>query len=456
MGNGVNITARLQTYAKPRGLCVSQTIFDVVKARLSLHATFLGPLYLKNIHEPVPAYQLTLQAEPDVYPCSTGEPTYTRPISVDALLSQAVRNLTTADQSLRIKKLVFATYQQAWENDRTVLAQFDLPSLLMFLRERYPTLSSLESQFQRVVLGLNRQDIYAEVAALILRELQPWYERSLRPTPQALQNDTTVLTLRSLDERCRLVTQNLQRHGDFLRLRKLLYCLCHNIWENNPTVLDQVDCCALIQQVLQLAPQSQDLRYHLGRVTKRLNRPRQYTHLANQLIEQFQVLYLDQPAGAQLSTPAGSDSQDSAPDHTVVTPLPRASATPGEFTQLQSALAQLPPKAVPASCQGKSPVQGRDRALLFDLRVDILQYVNPLRAKILLYSCLHGPFGYTPQDWADLSHTTLDDLLRQIFDYCPNFGDLDSKLTITAHCLGQSSESMPVASTIIQAMRAYY
>ncbi|MGB5971745.1 MAG: adenylate/guanylate cyclase domain-containing protein, partial [Nodosilinea sp.] len=63
MGNGVNITARLQTYAKPRGLCVSRTIYDVVKARLNLHASFLGPLHLKNIEEPVPAYRLALHSE---------------------------------------------------------------------------------------------------------------------------------------------------------------------------------------------------------------------------------------------------------------------------------------------------------------------------------------------------------------------------------------------------------
>ncbi|HEY9736359.1 MAG TPA: adenylate/guanylate cyclase domain-containing protein, partial [Trichocoleus sp.] len=56
MGNGVNIAARLQTYAKPGGLCISQTIYDVVKSRLRLNANFLGPLKLKNIEEPVPSY----------------------------------------------------------------------------------------------------------------------------------------------------------------------------------------------------------------------------------------------------------------------------------------------------------------------------------------------------------------------------------------------------------------
>ena len=58
MGNGVNIAARLQTEAEPGGICISQTVYDVVKSRLSLNATYVGPLSLKNIQEPVPAYQI--------------------------------------------------------------------------------------------------------------------------------------------------------------------------------------------------------------------------------------------------------------------------------------------------------------------------------------------------------------------------------------------------------------
>lgn len=58
MGNGVNIAARLQAEAEPWGICMSQTVYDVVKSRVSLNATYLGPLQLKNIHETVPAYQI--------------------------------------------------------------------------------------------------------------------------------------------------------------------------------------------------------------------------------------------------------------------------------------------------------------------------------------------------------------------------------------------------------------
>ncbi|MDX2213721.1 MAG: protein kinase [Oculatellaceae cyanobacterium bins.114] len=59
MGNGVNIAARLQTCAKPGGICISQTVFDVVNNQLSLNAEYLGELELKNIQNPIPAYSIT-------------------------------------------------------------------------------------------------------------------------------------------------------------------------------------------------------------------------------------------------------------------------------------------------------------------------------------------------------------------------------------------------------------
>ncbi|MGA7935590.1 MAG: adenylate/guanylate cyclase domain-containing protein, partial [Kovacikia sp.] len=58
MGSGVNIAARLQNKADPGGICISQTVYDVVKNQLELKATYLGPQELKNIRDPVPAYQI--------------------------------------------------------------------------------------------------------------------------------------------------------------------------------------------------------------------------------------------------------------------------------------------------------------------------------------------------------------------------------------------------------------
>jgi class 3 adenylate cyclase len=63
MGDGVNIAARLQTQAEPGGVCISQTVYDVVKNRLAVQATFLGARELKNIREAIPVYQILLEAQ---------------------------------------------------------------------------------------------------------------------------------------------------------------------------------------------------------------------------------------------------------------------------------------------------------------------------------------------------------------------------------------------------------
>ncbi len=63
MGDGVNIAARLQAEAQPGGICISQTVYDVVKNKLALHVTRLGPRELKNISQAIPIYRLLLEAQ---------------------------------------------------------------------------------------------------------------------------------------------------------------------------------------------------------------------------------------------------------------------------------------------------------------------------------------------------------------------------------------------------------
>lgn len=63
MGDGVNIAARLQAEAHPGGICISQTVYDVVKNKLELHVTRLGPRELKNISQAIPIYRLLLDAQ---------------------------------------------------------------------------------------------------------------------------------------------------------------------------------------------------------------------------------------------------------------------------------------------------------------------------------------------------------------------------------------------------------
>ncbi|MEZ2278031.1 MAG: AAA-like domain-containing protein [Microcoleus sp.] len=57
-GAGVNLAARLEGKAEPGGICISETIYQVVKTHLSLNVIDLGMQELKGIPEPVRLYKL--------------------------------------------------------------------------------------------------------------------------------------------------------------------------------------------------------------------------------------------------------------------------------------------------------------------------------------------------------------------------------------------------------------
>jgi TolB-like protein len=74
MGDGVNITARLESICPPNGICLSEDAYRQVKGRLDLAVSDLGERQLKNIAEPMRVYSLQIgvpaQAKPASAPSS--------------------------------------------------------------------------------------------------------------------------------------------------------------------------------------------------------------------------------------------------------------------------------------------------------------------------------------------------------------------------------------------------
>jgi adenylate cyclase len=62
-GDGVNIAARLQSIAKPGGVCISGATYDQVRKVLPVTFVDLGARQVKNIQEPVRAYQVNAPGE---------------------------------------------------------------------------------------------------------------------------------------------------------------------------------------------------------------------------------------------------------------------------------------------------------------------------------------------------------------------------------------------------------
>jgi adenylate cyclase len=82
-GEGVNVAARLEALAEPGGICISRSVYDQVRNRLTVGYDFIGEQSVKNISEPVPVYRVQFDGaargdrrKPDrSHPLPIGDPT---------------------------------------------------------------------------------------------------------------------------------------------------------------------------------------------------------------------------------------------------------------------------------------------------------------------------------------------------------------------------------------------
>ena len=62
-GDGVNVAARVEGLADAGGICISGTVFDHVRTKLSVGYEYLGEQTVKNIAEPVRVYRVLMEPE---------------------------------------------------------------------------------------------------------------------------------------------------------------------------------------------------------------------------------------------------------------------------------------------------------------------------------------------------------------------------------------------------------
>jgi TolB-like protein len=70
-GDGINIAARVEGLAQAGGICISGTVYDSVKNKLTLAYGYLGEQSVKNISEPVRVYRVLMEPDPDGPPVGT-------------------------------------------------------------------------------------------------------------------------------------------------------------------------------------------------------------------------------------------------------------------------------------------------------------------------------------------------------------------------------------------------
>ncbi|WP_297085636.1 protein kinase [Thermoleptolyngbya sp. C42_A2020_037] len=88
-GQAVTVATRLQEEAAPRGICMSQAVYDSVKSRISLSASYVGSLKLKNLQEAIQAYQITPAVPANVTP--GGSPIEESELTLGTLINSRYR-----------------------------------------------------------------------------------------------------------------------------------------------------------------------------------------------------------------------------------------------------------------------------------------------------------------------------------------------------------------------------
>jgi adenylate cyclase len=72
LGDGVNVAARLQAVAEPGGICISGSVYDQIRNKLSLSFTSLGEQFFKNIPQPVRTFSISGAEGLGALPTSSG------------------------------------------------------------------------------------------------------------------------------------------------------------------------------------------------------------------------------------------------------------------------------------------------------------------------------------------------------------------------------------------------
>ena len=513
MGNGVNIAARLQSEADPGGICISQTVYDVVRSGLNLETHYLGPRELKNIQQVVPIYKILLEPE------SQGS----------KAITSVAQTLEQNDNIRRIKKLLLYVCRSVWESDPNKVAGLNLPTLLRELLKLSPTVDRLEKILETAVKTLSKPAEYAAIAELILQEAPQLY--AVQDQLDASQISLPTLpTPAAGPTRYEQLAEEIDYLSTSIRAKKLIFYVCRNHWENDPTRLNSVPLADLIADLHRLAPTPDQLRPLIDRFVQTLSKQVEYGLIANVIVDRLQRLYqpesevaLPSPApegerglyeaiAQQLETEQNwlrikklmlyvcrqQWESDTAALNSISTvrlaqelhqlaptseqlelalsSVVRTLNKQAEYAEIARAivhhLGQLyphyQPQPQPAAAQlvpnlpatSPPPATQLNPAVpffsLLDARLGIMRHTNPLRAKIVVFSALHHSFTFEEQDWLNLKMHELDGLLQQLLATCQTYTDLEAVLYRAARQLQDSDENVPTATAVIKCLRAFY
>ena len=315
------------------------------------------------------------------------------PLVMSLPFDEVAQDLAQEQNLVRIKKLLIYICTQVWENDRHRLDQVSLLNLLQELRAIASTSELLQSRLNVAVHSLSKAAEYSLVSNVIMSHVSRLYP------------DTDVQRGLVDEKVYGAIAQGLEQNVSGDRIKKLLLLACKSIWVTDPIQLAQVNLADLIRDLHGLTPSLITLQAVLESLVNTLSKRAEYTLASHEISNAFQPLY------------------------------------PKEI-----------PKEMPEISNGAIAEEVTN---LFDLRLEIMRYANPYRAKIVLFSLLHQPFTHLAEQESMVKSYTLDDLLR-IMLQTYRLSEVEVQLLAVAKNLEDSDECVQAAHVILGAIKPFY
>ncbi len=371
---------------------------------------------------------------------------------------QAVQYLEHHPESIRVKKLIFCICQKTWQNDLNVLNGFSMESLVKELLTQQETLEQLTLSLYRLVKTLNRPKVYAGVAKAIVEQLGPIY-RELNLETEVIEVPTNPKETQVSDSSVLLeqAVRNLSNHPETARIHKLIYAITKNSWENDLNRIKNYGLNHLIMETLEIYPDYSSLKQAFIQLVNNINKKNLYLAIAKVILNQIDGLYDNLQQKNILSSDNSNSystqiiSINNSNNYQNMQPSP-ASAFETSVIDITSEQMVTELKQVQAT---PAPPPSKPKYDIFEIRLEIMQYTNPLRAKILLFSLLFHPWDRSGQDWSTLRSYTLDDLLEQLLQSGRSITEIEAKLYNMAKSLNDSDAHLQTASTVVEAIKPF-
>ncbi|OPF15500.1 hypothetical protein B1L04_23755 [Microcystis aeruginosa KW] len=397
-------------------------------------------------------------------------------LSID-VFNDVVRYLDSHEEKLRIKKLIFCICKKYWENEPNILNSVAMEDLVKELVQLKTNKEQLTFSVYKLVKTLNRPKVYLGVATVMIEQISQLYsniaaaydnqlllvEPEVNPSFTTVNNDVN----NEEDNLLRQVVSGIENHRETARIQKLMFAACKNRWENDQAVINNYGLKNIVLELQRNNPNFLSLRQTLKQIAKKINKKALYLALADIILAQLEPLYDTDNDDEEEDNESKSqilnnqivhlkNDSDSAAKTTSFSP---SRSEPVDFSSSiinlnEPQLVMELPLAEPASSNNNpsnSPqITPYDP---FEIRLEIFQYANPLRAKILIFSLLFHPWDRSGKDWSTLRSYTLEDLLKQLIQSGKSLQDIEVQLYNIAETQMDTDANVQTASILVQTLQ---